>query len=295
MKRNSFFLLVVLTIFLVSGCFNFPVPKPDENGTVRVSLTDAVIPLEDIEKLEVTIESMVLYGADGATLTEQTPLIVLDEAITVDIMTLIGEEIDLGVFEASGIYNQLRMEISEATLTANGKVFPVTVNSGSLKINNLGIDLSKDEDTFLVLDFDLSRSLKINGKWEEAKGGKEGHEDKVHMTPVIHIRHGSLYDVTGIATPTGEASPLLVALVPEEIGDTLLTFTHTDTPKWEKGEFRFCKVAPGSYTLKFFDNYTDEGFDVDTSAPLYTYPESVVVVDRDLSLGTIVLESTTPG
>ncbi|NLX34030.1 MAG: DUF4382 domain-containing protein, partial [Thermotogaceae bacterium] len=107
MKKTNFFLLVVLTIFLISGCFNFPVPKPDENGTLRVSLTDAVIPLEDIEKLEVTIESMALYGADGATPTEQTPLIVLDEAITVDIMTLIGEEIDLGEFEASGIYNQL--------------------------------------------------------------------------------------------------------------------------------------------------------------------------------------------
>ncbi|MFA6657536.1 MAG: DUF4382 domain-containing protein, partial [Mesotoga sp.] len=170
--------------------------------------------------------------------------------------------------------------------------YPVTVNSGSLKINNLGLDINEGSVTNVVLDFDLSKSLKINGQWEEIvseaeiSGEKKSHEDKVHMTPVIHVRHGSLLDVTGIAS--SDQLPLLVALFPEGNGEALTTFTHIDNPIWEEGEFRFCKVGPGEYRLEFFDNYREEGFSVDESESRYQ-SLSVTVADKDVDLGTIVL------
>jgi hypothetical protein len=279
----------IFMLLLVSGCLNFPGKEPEEVGSLRILLTDAVIPVEDIQKLEITIGSIMLYGTEGATASEKPPIVVSDEVITVDLLTLIGDTIELGHIEATGTYNQLRIEVIDATLTAiNGSVFPVTVNSGSLKINNLGLDLGKT--SVLILDFDLSKSLKINGQWEEMKGGKVGHQDKVHMTPVIHVRHGSLYDITGVAVFDEDPAPLLCALVPVGSGDALTTFTHKENPVWQEGEFRFCKVAPGSYTLKFFDNYLDDDFDLEESMPLFVYPSEIVVVDRDLSLGTIIIE-----
>ena len=87
-----------------------------------------------------------------------------------------------------------------------------------------------------------------------------------------------------------EASPYLVALIPEDATNVLTTFTHKENPVWEQGEFRFCKVEEGEYTLKIFDNYTEEGFDPLTSTPLYTHPDEIEVEDGDVDLGTIVVD-----
>ncbi|MDD5683209.1 MAG: DUF4382 domain-containing protein [Mesotoga sp.] len=290
--KKLLFLIVLVSVFFFSGCVDLTLPEADK-GTVRVVLTDAVIPIEEIDSLMVRIESIKLYGSEDVPPEEYEPLVIVDEPFEVDILTLVGTTFELpettGVV---GVYNQLRIEVSAATMTANEIVYPVTVNSGSLKINNLGLDINEGSVTNVVLDFDLSKSLKINGQWEEIvseteiSGEKKSHEDKVHMTPVIHVRHGSLLDVTGIAS--SDQLPLLVALFPEGNGEALTTFTHIDNPIWEEGEFRFCKVGPGEYRLEFFDNYREEGFSVDESESRYQ-SLSVTVADKDVDLGTIVL------
>ncbi|MDD4825586.1 MULTISPECIES: DUF4382 domain-containing protein [unclassified Mesotoga] len=290
--KKLLFLIVLVSAFFFSGCVDLTFPGADE-GTVRVVLTDAVIPIEEIDSLMVRIESIKLYGSEDVPPEEYEPLVIVDEPFEVDILTLVGTTFELpDTTGVVGVYNQLRIEVSAATMTANEIVYPVTVNSGSLKINNLGLDINEGSVTNVVLDFDLSKSLKINGQWEEIvseaeiSGEKKSHEDKVHMTPVIHVRHGSLLDVTGIAS--SDQLPLLVALFPEGNGEALTTFTHIDNPIWEEGEFRFCKVGPGEYRLEFFDNYREEGFSVDESESRYQ-SLSVTVADKDVDLGTIVL------
>ncbi|MDD2333660.1 MAG: DUF4382 domain-containing protein [Mesotoga sp.] len=290
--KKLLFLIVLVSAFFFSGCVDLTFPGADE-GTVRVVLTDAVIPIEEIDSLMVRIESIKLYGSEDVPPEEYEPLVIVDEPFEVDILTLVGTTFELpDTTGVVGVYNQLRIEVSAATMTANEIVYPVTVNSGSLKINNLGLEINEGSVTNVVLDFDLSKSLKINGQWEEIvseaeiSGEKKSHEDKVHMTPVIHVRHGSLLDVTGIAS--SDQLPLLVALFPEGNGEALTTFTHIDNPIWEEGEFRFCKVGPGEYRLEFFDNYREEGFSVDESESRYQ-SLSVTVADKDVDLGTIVL------
>ena len=290
--KKLLFLIVLVSVFFFSGCVDLTLPEADK-GTVRVVLTDAVIPIEEIDSLMVRIESIKLYGSEDVPPEEYEPLVIVDEPFEVDILTLVGTTFELpDTTGVVGVYNQLRIEVSAATMTANEIVYPVTVNSGSLKINNLGLDINEGSVTNVVLDFDLSKSLKINGQWEEIvseaeiSGEKKSHEDKVHMTPVIHVRHGSLLDVTGIAS--SDQLPLLVALFPEGNGEALTTFTHIDNPIWEEGEFRFCKVGPGEYRLEFFDNYREEGFSVDESESRYQ-SLSVTVADKDVDLGTIVL------
>ncbi|WP_292593431.1 MULTISPECIES: DUF4382 domain-containing protein [unclassified Mesotoga] len=290
--KKLLFLIVLLSALFFTGCVDLTLPEADR-GTVRVVLTDAVIPIEEIDSLILRIESIKLYGPEEVPPDEYEPIVIVDEAFEVDILTLVGATFKLpDTTGVVGVYNQLRIEVSAATMTANEIVYPVTVNSGSLKINNLGLEIDEGSVTNVVLDFDLSKSLKINGRWEdivseaEISGEKKSHEDKVHMTPVIHVRHGSLFDVTGVAS--ADQLPLLAALFPEVDGEALTTFTHIDNPIWEEGEFRFCKVGPGEYRLEFFDNYMDEGFSVDESESRYQ-SLSVTVVDKDVDLGTIVL------
>jgi len=290
--KKLLFLIVLLSALFFTGCVDLTLPEADR-GTVRVVLTDAVIPIEEIDSLMVRIESIKLYESEELPPDEYEPFVIVDEPFEVDILTLVGTTCELpDTTGVVGVYNQLRIEVSAATMTANEIVYPVTVNSGSLKINNLGLEIDEGSVTNVVLDFDLSKSLKINGRWEdivseaEISGEKKSHEDKVHMTPVIHVRHGSLFDVTGVAS--ADQLPLLAALFPEVDGEALTTFTHIDNLTWEEGEFRFCKIGPGEYRLEFFDNYMDEGFSVDESESRYQ-SLSVTVVDKDVDLGTIVL------
>ncbi|MFO7882675.1 MAG: DUF4382 domain-containing protein, partial [Kosmotogaceae bacterium] len=262
--------------------------EEEETGKLNVYMTDAVLPLEDVKSVEVTIDSISLYG--GAA----SPVEITYDPTTVDLMTLIGEEISLGTVEGTATYTQLRMEISDATLTTmEDEIYEVKVASGSLKISNLDIEFDNEQGTTLMLDFDLSKSLKVNGQWPPEDKGKGNKETQIIMTPTIGVRHGELYDITGVATPTMEASPYLVALLPEDTEDStkvLTTFTHKENPKWEQGEFRFCKVEPGEYTLQIYDNYTEESFDPLKSEAFYTHPEEIEVEDGDVDLGTIVID-----
>ena len=217
--KKLLFLIVLLSAFFFTGCVDLTLPEADR-GTVRVVLTDAVIPIEEIDSLILRIESIKLYGSEEVPPDEYEPIVIVDEAFEVDILTLVGATFELpDTTGVVGVYNQLRIEVSAATMTANEIVYPVTVNSGSLKINNLGLEIDEGSVTNVVLDFDLSKSLKINGRWEdivseaEISGEKKSHEDKVHMTPVIHVRHGSLFDVMGVAS--ADQLPLLAALFPE--------------------------------------------------------------------------------
>ncbi|MFA7427996.1 DUF4382 domain-containing protein, partial [Mesotoga sp.] len=165
--KKLLFLIVLVSAFFFSGCVDLTLPEADK-GTVRVVLTDAVIPIEEIDSLMVRIESIKLYGSEDVPPDEYEPFVIVDEPFEVDILTLVGTTFELpettGVV---GVYNQLRIEVSAATMTANEIVYPVTVNSGSLKINNLGLEINEGSVTNVVLDFDLSKSLKINGQWEE--------------------------------------------------------------------------------------------------------------------------------
>jgi hypothetical protein len=286
MKKIALSAIIAGALLLIfSGCIADFIPDDndvEETGKLNVYMTDAVLPLDDVKSVEVTIDSISLYGG------EASPVVITEEPTTVDLMALMGEEINLGTVEGTATYNQLRMEISDATLTTmEDEIYEVKVSSGSLKISNLDIEFDDEEETTLMLDFDLSKSLIITGPWPPKDIPKE---PQIIMTPTIGVRHGELYDVTGVATPTMEASPYLVALISEDATNVLTTFTHKENPKWEQGEFRFCKVEEGEYTLKIFDNYTEEGFDPLTSDPLYTHPGEIEVEDGDVDLGTIVVE-----
>lgn len=116
MKKITVLLLVAITtLFAITGCVNWINDFEDEEevGTLQVFLTDAVVPINDIERLEVQIDEIVLIGSDASP----TELVISDESTVVNLLDLVGEDIDLGTVEGTGTYDQLRFYVATLQLS----------------------------------------------------------------------------------------------------------------------------------------------------------------------------------
>lgn len=270
MIASAVFLSLVACTILTGGS--------NSSKSVEVYLTDAVLPIDQVESVLVTIDRILLVS-DEAT------VVVSDEATTVNLLELVGEELYLGSVPA-GTYGQLRFEISSATITVDGTDHSLRIASGSLKYNLKGFQVT--EGSKIVLDFDLSRSIKFTGSATSNQHGQNPVE--YHMTPVINVRYGQLYDVTGrVVDQNSNGVPhVLVALF--ETGQpspTAVTLTHKESGKWQEGEFKLCKVRPGTYELKL---YTDWQSSQDPDNIFDTEPATTIQVrveNHDVDLGDI--------
>ncbi len=279
MKKTIFiYLVIVVLIIFFTGCVNTNTQITEE-GILHIYLTDAVVPISEVENVFVNIESVYLYGNQEGN----SPLLVSDEPQVVDLLTLIGTEYSLATVEGTGTYNQIRFEISDATITILSEEYDIEINSSSIKLN---VPIIFSEDPVVLLDFDLSKSLKVQGQWNPENPGK------IHMTPVVTARYGINYDINGIISPHEDI--YLIALenvVTDDSTKTILTtFTHNENPVWEDGEFRFLKVSSGDYFLKIFSReiYELENFDVINNDP--TQEVELKIENSDIDLGTINIE-----
>jgi len=276
MKRLALFLTVVL-ILVLSGCMNLPT----FTGKLTVYLTDAVLPISSVQKLDVTIDTIRLMSD-----TEDASVVVTNEATTVNLLDLIGSEMSFGTIETSGSFTQLRFEISQATITVNNEEYELKISSSSLKYP-FTEPLVISADTTLILDFDLSNSIKVVGSGD--------NPSEFHMTPVIHLRHGHLYDVIGrVVNDTDGVPSALVALFDtNESTVVAATFTHRDSNKWQAGEFKFCKIEPGDYEIRVFLKETYQNWS-NSSGVLTATPDATkaVTVDyKEVNVGDIVTQN----
>ncbi|MFN3284583.1 MAG: DUF4382 domain-containing protein, partial [Pseudothermotoga sp.] len=264
---------VIGAIMLIAGCMNLS----PSSGKLTVYLTDAVLPLDEVQRIDVTIERIILMSD-----TDDASIVVSDEATTVNLLDLIGSEISFPTIEISGTYTQLRLEISQATITVNNQEHELRISSTSLKYP-FTEPLQINSNTVLVLDFDLSRSIKVTGSGGQGQGNQQGDEE-YHMTPVIHLRHGNLYDITGSVkdNDTGVAHAL-VALTKESTV-VAATLTHDHSEKWNEGDFKLSKIKPGDYVIKVFLKENYENCE-DIESILQQTPDatkSVNLVNQDL-------------
>jgi len=168
----------------------------------------------------------------------------------------------------------------------DGTDHSLRIASGSLKYNLQGFEVT--EGSKIVLDFDLSRSIKVTRSATSNQNGPNPVE--YHMTPVINVRYGQLYDVTGrVVDQNSNGVPhVLVALF--ETGQpspTAVTLTHKKSGRWQEGEFKLCKVRPGDYVLKL---YTDWQSSQDPDNIFDTEPATTIQVrveNHDVDLGDI--------
>lgn len=283
------FLVSLLAIILVVACTNITQSgsgtgqaQDQQVGTVKVYLTDAVLPIEEVQQILVTIDRVLL-------ISEEETVVVTDEPTTVDLLSLVGTTIQIGEVPA-GTYGQLRFDVSNATITVDNESYPLKISSGSLKYPLQGFYV--EPGSSIVLDFDLSRSIKVTGSATSSQHQQGNRTPQYHMTPVVHVRYGRLYNITGrVVDQNGEGVPhALVALFETgQSSPTAVTLTHKQSRNWETGQFKLCKVQPGQYLLKIYTDWqsSEDPNDIFTTSPATEI--SVGVIDRDIDLGDIMI------
>lgn len=283
------FLVSLLAIILVVACTNITQSgsgtgqaQDQQVGTVKVYLTDAVLPIEEVQQILVTIDRVLL-------ISEEETVVVTDEPTTVDLLSLVGTTIQIGEVPA-GTYGQLRFDVSNATITVDNESYPLKISSGSLKYPLQGFYV--EPGSSIVLDFDLSRSIKVTGSATSSQHQQGNRTSQYHMTPVVHVRYGRLYNITGrVVDQNGEGVPhALVALFETgQSSPTAVTLTHKQSRNWETGQFKLCKVQPGQYLLKIYTDWqsSEDPNDIFTTSPATEI--SVGVIDRDIDLGDIMI------
>ncbi|MEN3008834.1 DUF4382 domain-containing protein [Pseudothermotoga sp.] len=283
---KTFLISLIIIFFFVAACLNSTTPgsngeqsQDQQLDKIGVYLTDAVLPIEEVQNVWLKINEILL-------ISEEATVVISDEPTVVDLLSLVGTEIRVGEIPAR-TYGQLRLEISDATITINGESYPLKVSSGSLKYPLQGFYVRPGGS--IVLDFDLSRSIKFTGSATSSEH-QQAHR-QYHMTPVIHVRYGHLYDITGrvIDRDRGVPHVLLALFETGQASPTAVTLTHKGSANWQEGEFKFCKVQPGQYTLKIYTEWrSSEDPNHILSTPVAT-EISVNVNNQNVDLGNITI------
>ncbi|HEU5181873.1 MAG TPA: DUF4382 domain-containing protein [Candidatus Polarisedimenticolia bacterium] len=165
--------LLSLAAFL-TACSHGAMSASVDNGkgTVNVFLTDAPLDLANVQSVNVTLTGVILYPGDaqGDSLLNDTsdedgtPVVIVSHPATFDLLTLTGGATTLiGTDEVpAGAYSRIRLVVEEASLTyLDGTIAPLKIESGKVDVP-IRFDVTRDETTGIVLDFDAAASVQVN-------------------------------------------------------------------------------------------------------------------------------------
>lgn len=264
--RRALFLLVLSLVGLIGvlGCGG---SASGSNGTMQVHLADA--PLPDVTSLVITIDRIEAHLNGEWTVLESQPqtLDLLDLTTTAMVVAEAGLP--------AGDYNQVRLFVSEATVTDSDGThdvnIPSSLNTG-IKIN-IHAPVQPNTVTAILLDFNVEKSLNRlgNGNYQ--------------MQPVIPA---VLMDLAGTVTGTVTLNDapvhgaLVTAVYTAGTSYPLGTEVNTSTTA-EDGTFKVWALLPGTYTFEV--TYTD------TTPTNYaaTVADVVVTQGNNTSVGTVAL------
>ncbi|MEN8193124.1 MAG: DUF4382 domain-containing protein [Bacteroidota bacterium] len=242
-KKNllNVFILSILSMFLIFSCSDST--SPEGNGILSLYLTDAPSS----------------YDAVNITFSEVSAHLVPDwipvvgDTVTANLLDFNnGETLLLGSESLpAGKYTQIRLHISDASITVDGVPASMTVPSGELKF---GPQFTIEEGmTYeLVIDFDASRSVVVSGTEENPE-----YKLKPHIRVVPKARTGS---ISGNVT-NHEFNPIAYAIQG--------TDTVTSSIVKDDGTFILGFLEAGTYQVDIEDSddpiKTNSIFDVEVS------------------------------
>lgn len=251
-------LICLAVSFIFIGCDKNPTTSA-ENGTLRISLTDAPA---QFEAVNITFSEISAH-IDGNW------IVVVGDPVTLNLLEWNnGKSIVLGAAGVpAGQYTQIRIKIDSAKVVFNGATYPVTVPSGS----QTGLKLIAEfmvaaGSTFeLILDFDACRSVVTTGPPNNPNG--------FILKPTIRVVPMAITGSISGLVINPENSPVAYAIA----GSDTVTSTSVDI---NSGEFMLAFLPEGLYTVSVRDAIAQSFEENDVG----------VVVGSDHDLGVITLQ-----
>ncbi|MDP4032171.1 MAG: DUF4382 domain-containing protein, partial [Pseudorhodobacter sp.] len=159
MKRKSLVLgMVILSMMamLLGACAG---QTAAQEGTMQVYVTDA--PPEGVTAIEIKASNIEAHMAGAAE--DQWVSLVKDPPVF-DLVEATGVNVLLGTANVSaGKYTQVRLDITDVTVTINGTQVKATVPSDKLRLVG-EITIEEGKDTPISLDFDAEKSIVMEGQ-----------------------------------------------------------------------------------------------------------------------------------
>jgi len=174
-------------------------PTAAKEGTMQVYVTDA--PPKGITAIEIKASNIEAHMTGAAE--DQWVSLVKDPPVF-DLVKTTGVNVLLGTADvAAGKYTQVRLDITDVTVTANGTQVKATVPSDKLRLVG-EITVEEGKDTPISLDFDAEKSIVMEG------------QNRVSLKPVVKLvvaKPGEKLErpVAGTTTPTPSPAAMQAA------------------------------------------------------------------------------------
>lgn len=223
------------------------------SGQLTVLMADA--PPAGVKAVNVTVTAVDVHSGGSNSSGQDTGSwkTVFTGSQSFDLLTLANVQnpdalphiVDRGKLPA-GHYTQLRLIIdpSNATITlADGSVHPLVVPSGGNSgLKALPFDIASQQDTVLLLDFDVAQSINVQG------------DGTYKLTPVIRVAPMTLTgSVVGNVVDQASSTPVAAQVDLKDAGGNVVATTFTtvsNPPAAGDGGFAIHGVASGTYTLE---------------------------------------------
>jgi len=262
MKKVNFRSIVILAVMVVGILFaacQEEYNNESTTGKLKIQLTDAPFPTDLVAEANVTITKIEARRVNENGEEEGNPFITLsEEEMSFNLLELTNGVtaglVDLEI--EAGSYDLVRLYVSEASIKLSDEsVHSLKVPSGAqtgIKIFiDPAIEVAGGLTTDLLLDFDVSKSFKLQGNIDSPAGIKG-----FIFTPVIKASNlsttGSLF---GNITDT-ESVVIDGAQVAIIAADTVYTTSFAD----ENGDYTIIGVDAGTYNIE----YSKEGYQTTT-------------------------------
>lgn len=283
MKKMNIRTIMVLAVVIVGILFaacQKEYSNESTSGKLKIQLTDAPFPTDLVTKANVTITKIEVRKAnedkDGE---ESKPFITLSEKeMTFNLLELTNgvtaSLVDLEI--EAGSYDLIRLYVSEANvILSDGTSHDLKVPSGSqsgIKIFiNPSIKVTGGLTSELLLDFDVSRSFKLQGNVNTPAGIKG-----FIFTPTIKASNlttaGRLTGIVSDKTKT----PIDGAQVSIIAADTVYTTSFTD----KNGKYAIIGIDAGTYNIE----YAKDGYLLNTIEGIKIVAGNATVQDSELVL-----------
>lgn len=242
--------LVGLVALTAAGCGGGS-GSSSGNGSLTVLMADAPPNLGNVSAVNVTVTKVEVHPSSSGTSGsgQDTPwktvfqgskkFNLLDLANQTDLARL-PHIVDSGL--PAGHYDQLRMVLDAAgcSIVVDGQTKPLVIPSGSeTGLKARPFDVSSQQNTVLVLDFDVAKSVNLQG------------DGTYKCQPVINLNPVTLAEVNGkVVDASGAPMSAQVTLTNgTDTWDVITTTSGATPPAATDGVFAVHAVPSGTYTL----------------------------------------------